>query len=46
MKKYKIRFLEKGMWGVVRTADNILYDIYFYTRKDAQYVIKQWESAE
>ena len=42
---YQVRFLEKGKWGIVRLADNILCNVYFYTRKDAEYVIKKWESA-
>ena len=43
---YKVRFLEEGKWGVVRCSDNWLYEIWFYSQKDAEYIIKQWEAAE
>lgn len=42
--KYQVRFLEKGKWGIVRMADNWLFEIYFYSKADAEYVIKEWEA--
>ncbi len=43
---YQIRLLEEGKWGIVRTTDNQLCEIYFSSQDDAEYVIKQWEAAE